>query len=298
MGLRVGLVGCGLWGRNILRDLQSEGAEVIVADPEPAARSRSLAEGASGAVRELDDLPDVDGLVVATPASTHASVLDRTVDRGVPVFVEKPMTTDPESAERLAARAAGRLFVMHVFRYHRGIEALAAIAASGDLGPVIALHSTRTHWGTPRGDVDSVWTLVPHDLSIVLAILGALPPPRAAWAEVMAGRATGMVALLGGEPGVVLHASARSPERRREVRLVCAQGIARLPDSESAELEVWRDGAAAPERRPFPHEPPLRRELRAFVAHLAGGPPPPTTAAEGARVVRAVAELRRLAGLD
>jgi predicted dehydrogenase len=294
---RIGLLGCGLWGCNILRDLRLEGSEVTVVDPDPSVRSVALAGGAAAAVSDLHDLPEVDGLVVATPASTHSAVLDPALDRGVPVFVEKPMTTDPESADRLAARGAGRLFVMHVFRYHHGIEALGDIARSGELGSVVALHSTRTHWGTPRHDVDSVWTLVPHDLSIAVAVLGDVPPPRAALAEVVEGRATGMVALLGAEPGFVLSVSSRARERRREVRLHCTHGTARLPDSESAEIEVWRDGAPGPERRPLAPDQPLRLELRAFLDHLRGGPPPITTAAEGAKVVRCVAELRRLAGL-
>jgi predicted dehydrogenase len=295
---RVGLVGCGPWGRNILRDLRLEGAEVTVVDPDPSARSLALAGGAARAVAAMDELSKVDGLLVATPASTHASVLDRALERGAPVFVEKPMTTDPESAERLAARAGDRLFVMHVFRYHHGIEALAAVARDGELGPVVMLRSSRAHWGSPRTDVDSIWTLAPHDLSIALAILGSIPPPRAAMAEVVGGRAAGMVALLGHAPGFVLEVSTRSRERRREVQLRCRDGVACLADSEDAELQVWPDGAASSQRRPFPQEPPLRRQVRAFLEHLRGGPPPPTTAAEGARVVRCVWELRRLAGLE
>jgi prephenate dehydrogenase len=68
---RVGLVGCGLWGRNILRDLLLEGAEVTVVDPDPSARSQAVAAGARASLAELDGLREVDGLVVATPASTH-----------------------------------------------------------------------------------------------------------------------------------------------------------------------------------------------------------------------------------
>src|SRR5262245_47248432 len=86
---RVGLVGCGRWGRNILRDLASLGARVVVADPSEPARRAAIAGGALAAVPAADELPEVDGLVVATPASTHAAVIEPLLPRGVPVFVEK-----------------------------------------------------------------------------------------------------------------------------------------------------------------------------------------------------------------
>ena len=88
----------------------------------------------------------------------------------------------------------------------------------------------------------------------------------------------------------------RSPERRREVQLVCEQGVALLADGYSEHVLVHRDGADEPERREIATELPLLRELRAFVEHLQGGPPPRSSAAEGALVVRRIAELRALAG--
>jgi len=80
--------------------------------------------------RHAADLGDVAGVVVATPTSTHAAVVAETLALGVPMFVEKPLTDDPESATTLAERAGNRLFVMDKWRYHPGIEALAAMARS------------------------------------------------------------------------------------------------------------------------------------------------------------------------
>ena len=126
-GRTLGLVGCGLWGKNILRDLRVLSAEVVVADPDPAARTAAEVQGAR-TVAALDALPEVEGVVVATPASTHAEVIDALLPRGIPIFIEKPFTLDLERARRLAAVAAERLFVMHVWRYHPGIEALRGFA--------------------------------------------------------------------------------------------------------------------------------------------------------------------------
>src|SRR5262245_50179905 len=117
MTLRIGLVGCGRWGRNILRDLRSCGAEVLVATPSAADRAAALASGAASVCVDLSELPAVDGYVVATPSVTHAEVVERLLSAGRPIFVEKPMTTTAESAARLVRLGGDRLFVMHKWRY-------------------------------------------------------------------------------------------------------------------------------------------------------------------------------------
>jgi predicted dehydrogenase len=300
---RIGLVGCGAWGRHILRDLVSLGCEVtVVARSE---RTRATAESGSAArvVSSVAQLAAVDGVVVATPTNTHAEVTDELLSLGVPIFVEKPLADDADAAERLAAVAPDRLFVMDKWRYHPGVELLGEIARDGELGEVMGLRTTRVGWGNPHGDVDAIWILAPHDLSIGLEILGALPPAKAAVADSTDGVATGLIGVLGEAPWLALEVSSRAIERRRELTLVCSEGVAVLPDGYAEEVRIAR--AADPtdttppdsERRPISTELPLLRELRAFVEHVNGGPPPRSSAAEGAAVVRVLAELRALAGL-
>ena len=302
--LRVGLAGCGRWGRHILRDLLSLGCEVHVAAVSEAGRRRAAEGGAAGVYGSVAELPEVAGYVVATPTATHAGVVGELLGRGRPVFCEKPLTHERESAERLARAGAGRLFVMDKWRYHAGVVLLAEIARGGELGPVVGLRATRAQWGNPHADVDATWILAPHDLSIALEVLGHIPAPRAATAERVGGVVTGLYGLLGAEPWMVLEVSARHPEFRREVRLHCRDGVAVLDDGYSEHVRVtrWTGEAkledAPTELRPVPRELPLLSELRAFVGHLRGGPPPRSSAAEGAGVVAAIAELRRLAGLD
>jgi predicted dehydrogenase len=291
---RVGLAGCGSWGRYILRDLLSLGCSVSVVARSPESIAR--AEGADTIVGSVRELPEVDGIVIATPTTTHATVIEHALERGVPVFVEKPLTNDPAAADRLAAAAGERLFVMDKWRYHPGVELLRDLARDGSLGPVRGLLTTRIGWGNPHDDVDAAWVLAPHDLSIALEILGELPAARAAVADLSGDDVQGLVGLLGEPPWHRLEISVRSPERRREVQLVCEQGVALLADGYSEHVLVHRDGADEPERREIAAELPLLRELRAFVEHLQGGPPPRSSAAEGALVVRRIAELRGLAG--
>jgi predicted dehydrogenase len=293
-GTRVGLVGCGSWGRFILRDLVSLGCTVSAVARSPESRAR--AEPAGAVVGSIVELPEVDGIVVATPTSTHADVVEEALGRGVPVFVEKPLTDDAAAADRLASTAGEQLFVMDKWRYHPGVELLRDLAHEGSLGAIRGLHTTRIGWGNAHDDVDGAWVLAPHDLAIGLEILGRLPEPRAAVGDVRGGAVDGLVGLLGDEPWQRLEISTRSPERRREVLLVCKEGVALLADGYSDHVLVRRDGADEPERHEISSELPLLRELRAFVEHLAGGPPPRSSAAEGALVVRRIAELRALAG--
>jgi len=297
----VGLVGCGRWGRNILRDLLSLGCEVAVVARSESTRQVALQMGAGAVVKRICDLPEVFGLVVATPTSTHAQVVEEVLKREVPVFVEKPLTTDWQSCAALARAASNRLFVMDKWRYHPGVEALAQIARCQELGPVLGLRTFRVAWGNPHSDVDVVWILAPHDLAIALEILGEIPQPKAAAAEHDGQRASGLIGILGERPWFVFEVSERYQNWHREIRLHCRDGVAVLDDAYSNQIRILRGSSQAKtpqeELRPLPSEMPLWRELRAFVEHLKGGPPPRSSAQEGSIVVDRIAELRRLAGL-
>lgn len=302
---QIGLVGCGTWGRLVLRDLMALGMDVIVADVEPGARVAALSAGAA-VVDGAAALPDVDAAVVATPAMTHATVVDALLPRGIPILVEKPFTTSVVDAERLVARAGSRLFVGHTWRYHPGVELLGQIARSGELGPIaeLGLRSIRANWTSPRRDVDSVWNLAPHDLTLALEILGAIPEPRAAVAEVHDDWAVGMSALLGGAPWQAFDISNRYRDKRREIRLHGRDGVAVMTDPDAGRIELMlgdplsSSSPAAFVEREFQREPALTRQLRAFLLFLDGGPPPKSPAAEGLVVVKAIAHLRALAGLS
>src|SRR5687767_6539437 len=176
--LQVGLIGCGQWGRHILRDLLSLDCDVTVVGGSEVGRQNAREGGATRIVEHVDQLPQVSGLVVATPASTHAAVIESLLHRNVPIFTEKPLTADRESARRLAQQAPERLFVMDKWRYHAGVEMLRDIARTEELGPVLGLRTTRVQWGNPHADVDASWVLMPHDLSIALEVFGKIPKPR------------------------------------------------------------------------------------------------------------------------
>lgn len=297
-GSRVALVGCGRWGRHILRDLRSLGCEVPVVARSAESGRRAREGGAARVVESLSGLGEVDGVAIATPTSTHAAVTEEALALGVPVFVEKPLTADAASARRLAAAAPDRLFVMDKWRYHPGVRELARIAASGELGEVVGIHSRRVTLGHRYSDVDTVWIHAPHDLAIALEVLGELPAPRWAVPELVGGELAGLTAIYGEAPWMVLEVSTLAPAHRRELRLVCEGGVAQLDGGYADSVVVARAGAISEEeaeRRPIEGELPLLAELRAFVEHLRGGPPPLSSAAEGAAMVALVEETIALA---
>ena len=296
-GRTVGLIGFGRWGRLVFRDLTALGAGVLVAAPSETARRRAEDSGATATVASVEDLPEVDGVVVATPTSTHAEIIERALDRlEVPIFVEKPLACDVEDARRIASRAPDLVFVMEKWRYHPGVEALRDLAGSGRLGSIIGLRSSRMQWGLQHRDVDGTWILLPHDLSITREILGRLPEPRLAFGAAR-GRHVDLVSVLGADPWVRIEVSTRFPEHRREVHVLMEEGVASLTDSYADRVHVRPVEGELEEIR-IPTEMPLLRELRAFLDHLDGGPPPMSSAAEGAEVVEAIVAVRALAGLD
>lgn len=289
------LLGCGRWGRNILRDLVSLGRPVIVVDTseEACALAAPLAQATH---RDLDFDQRFAGVIVATPASHHAAAIECVAPWKTAIFVEKPLATSVADAERAVSLAADRLFVMDKWRYHPGVEALATLAASGEFGPVRALRTWRLGAGYAHDDVDPIWTLLPHDLAIVREILGCLPDATGAFAERADGRLCGIDARLGTDAACVLEISTGRPEHRRRVEVRFANATGVLDGACDTAIEIR--SVKGVRTIDVGNEPPLRRELDAFLKYLDGGPPPKSSASDGVEIVRRIAELRTLAGLD
>jgi len=300
----VGLIGFGGWGRLIFRDLRTLGVAVHVAVPGPGCRQDALAAGAATAHAHLRGLPEVDGYVVATPTATHAAVVEPLIARQRPIFVEKPLTNDPASARRLVDLAGDRIFVMDKWRYHPGIRALAGQARSGALGKILAIRTFRLGWDNRHRDVDAVWILLPHDLAIVLEILGRIPAARSACGIVPGRAGSDLLAVLRDDAGgvqVTVEISANHPASRRAVVVVGTEGAAQLADSYDDRILIAAGvpghATSTPHTVEVGSAMPLLLELEAFVSHLRGGDPPRSSAMDGLLIVERVHELRRLAGL-
>lgn len=297
----IGLIGCGAWGAFILRDLVSLGCRVGVVARSEASRQRAQQGGAAFIRDSVEALEPMDGYVVAASTPSHLALVEQLLDRSAPIFVEKPLGTSREEALRLAPRARGRVFCMDKWRYHPGIRWLARCAQEGSLGTVQGLFLTRVG-GVSKSQVNAVWHLMPHDLSIALEILGTVPEPRAATGAVLPnGWAYHAHVILGARPWVVIDAGERRGQHFREVRLVCAEGEATLGNAYAEQIIVRRHSASAlgaPERVPIEQSMPLRLELEAFLGFLQGGPPPKSAYDEAMLIVDRMQALQVLAGID
>ena len=182
--VRIAIVGCGYWGANYIRVLSelphATLAGVCDQDGERldvVARRFHVGTTWKDVDAVLAD-PAVDAVVVATPSATHAAVVRRCLDAGKHVLVEKPLalTTDDGIALVDLARARDRrLMVAHTFMYNPAVRALKQYVRSDAFGQVYYIVSRRTHLGLIRPDVNAVWDLAPHDLSIFAYVLDALP---------------------------------------------------------------------------------------------------------------------------
>lgn len=178
---KIAVVGCGYWGKNLVRNFARTGAlaQVCELSPEGQAKARELAPDAE-LVTDLDAVfgGDVDGVVFATPAETHYPLARRALEAGKDVFVEKPLALDHGDATQLVelADAKGRmLMVGHVLEYHPAIRKIVGLVREGQLGKVQYVYSNRLNLGKIRTEENILWSFAPHDVAIILRLMGEEP---------------------------------------------------------------------------------------------------------------------------
>lgn len=179
---RIAVLGCGGWGKNIVRSMNRLGMLACVADPSPAGRENAKAVAPDVAFVDAPDavIADVsiDAVMIATPAETHYDLASRAIAAGKDVFVEKPMTIHVGEAEDLVRQAATAnrvLMVGHLLEYHPAIVRLAELVHSGELGKVHYVISNRLNLGKIRTEENSLWSFAPHDIAVILRLLGSMP---------------------------------------------------------------------------------------------------------------------------
>jgi predicted dehydrogenase len=181
--LRFGVIGWGYWGPKIARNLDTlpHGMVAMVADMD----SRRLASLAISqpwiqTTTHVEDVlrSDVDGVIIATPVRTHYRLAKEALLHGKHVLVEKPLTANVAEAEELVLLAQEQrriLMVGHTFEYSPAVNELRKLVQSGDLGKIYCIEAERVNLGLFRSDINVIWDLAPHDISILLYVLGKKP---------------------------------------------------------------------------------------------------------------------------
>lgn len=298
--LSIGLIGCGAWGKHILRDLLSLGCDVPVVARSDASIANAKNGGASTIVESIATLPRIDGVVIATPTGTHFELIKQLVNGGIPIFVEKPLTASVAEAEALREHSR-QLFVMDKWRYHPGVLTLARLVQSGELGELQSIQSIRWGWRTQSREIDAVWYLAPHDLVIVMEILGYLPEVQFARREWYENEPSGAVAILGNRPWVEINVSERRESHFRQIRVHGDRATAVLRDSYSPEIDLYcfpapsQTGKPSPTKISIADDMPLLSELKMFVEYLRGAEPPKSNFEDAIAIVYAIQKIHERA---
>lgn len=306
--IRTALVGCGAWGRNLLREIAASPNAELVAVVDPSEEALAFARAVVPEVTLARTLGEalahgVDAIVIASPPARHSEHALDALRAGAHVFVEKPLTTDAASAEVLVreARRTGRIaMVGHLMRFHPGIERLLALVHEGRLGAV--RHGISTRLSARRSEGSVVWALAPHDLSLWRAVTG-VPLLRA---DVKEPERDVAILRLEAETGLVCHIELSRAHSVRERRFIVVgeRAFAIFDDGgERPTLSVCERRAPAlvgkasfeafleQHRRelfeiPFAPSQPLALELEHFFTCIRTGRTPRTGFDEGAEIVR------------
>jgi predicted dehydrogenase len=182
--LNIAVVGCGYWGPNLARNFNAltdcQVSVVCDADPARLAHMKKLTPSveACGSFDELLDRSDIDAVVIATPTRLHYSMARRVLESGRHALVEKPMAGSAHECEELLQLAKDKdrvLMVGHTFVYSPTVRKIKEIVHHGDLGELQYVSSRRLNLGLCQTDINVAWDLAPHDISIILYILGEPP---------------------------------------------------------------------------------------------------------------------------
>ncbi len=312
--LRFGVIGWGYWGPKLVRNLESlTGAEVTMVadlDEKRLAMIKSSEPGIK-TTTSTDVLLDseVDAVVVATPVRSHYALAKAALLRGKHVLVEKPLTADVAQAEELVdlARKLGLiLMVGHTFEYSPAVNELRKIVQSGDLGQVYCMEAERLNLGLFRQDINVIWDLAPHDVSIMLYVLGKSPTNVKVQAHSHLQRSIQDIAHLDLEfedgMSAHIHVSWLHPCKVRRVTMIGDTRMAVYDDTNPSEmLKIYNKGADV-QADPvvsyrhgaitIPHidwVEPLRLECEDFARAIRTGTAPRASGQVGLEVVRVLA---------
>ena len=201
--MQIAVLGCGYWGSKHVRVLQGlADVERVIAVDQDVDRLISLQKvlpGLTSRTRLEDALDEVDAVVVATPPRSHAPIAMRILEAGKHALVEKPLATSSVEARDLVATAEARgltLMVGHTFEHNPAVWKLRELVESGVVGDVLYLDSARLNLGLYQPDVNVIWDLAPHDISIFNFVLRSAPSSVHAWGSMHGHRSLEDVAYL------------------------------------------------------------------------------------------------------
>jgi predicted dehydrogenase len=311
--MSVAVIGCGYWGKNLVRNFHQIGVLRTVCDATPAGRelAHSLAPTAlieTDFEKVLNS--DVLGVAIATPAETHYPLVAQALRAGKDVFVEKPLALTYEQGYELVQLAQQQkriLMVGHVLEYHPAIVKLRHLIKAGELGKVHYIYSNRLSLGKVRREENILWSFAPHDVAVILRLMDASPFEIIACggSYIQPNIADVTITNLLFDNGVRahIHVSWLHPFKEQRLVVIGSKKMASFDDV-AKELVLYdqrvevKAGEPVPirgegERVPFADQEPLRLECQAFIEAMVSRKAPLTDGESGLRVLKVLQAAQR-----
>lgn len=304
--MKVAVVGCGYWGKNLVRNFHQLGVLDMVCDATSAGRltAATLAPNAK-IVSDINDIlqSDVTGVVLATPAEHHYRHARQALEADKDVLVEKPLALTYEQGVTLVKLAEERsriLMVGHVLEYHPAILRLRKLIAEGQLGQLYYIYSHRLSLGKIRREENILWSFAPHDIAIILRFMGELPYQVVAcggnYVQPDIADVTVTHLLFNNGVRAHIHVSWLHPFKEQRLVVIGARMMASFDDVAKKLILYDRhvdmqNGEPIPvngsgQELSFSHDEPLHLECKAFLSALVTRQPPLTNGLSGLRVLK------------
>ncbi len=256
MNITLAQFGCGYWGPNLLRNFSALPNCSVKYVVDESVERRAFVEANFPRSRCLESCdaaladPEIDAVIVATPARTHFDLAKKALQAGKHIFVEKPLATSVTEVDELARCAAERNLVVmvgHTFIYNSAVRYVKKLIDAGDLGEIRYIYSQRLNLGRIRSDIDALWNFAPHDISIIQYWLGE-PKPICVSRQGMAYMQDGIddVVFLSLEyPGKVIaniHVSWLDPQKVRKMIIVGSRKMVVYDDMAEDKIAIFDKG--------------------------------------------------------
>ncbi len=311
---QIAVVGCGHWGKNLVRNFRALGALAAVVEISPRGRAmaQELVPGTPifESVDEILGDPRIAGIAIATPAETHAELAIEALLANKDVLCEKPLALGYDDARRVTHVARSReriLMVGHILEYHPAIRTLQQLVAAGELGRIRYLYSNRTNLGKVRREENILWSFAPHDIAVILRLVGTMPVQVLAsgGAYVQPEIADVTVTQLQFDNGVAAHifVSWLNPFKEQKLVVVGSERMATFDDVRR-ELVLHDQHVDLDDGEPVPvkgegrlisyaADEPLRLECEAFLSAIVTRATPLTDGDSALRVLRVLQAAQR-----
>lgn len=318
--IRLALIGLGRWGSNIARTISvnSRCEVVVICDPhatneqiEPLFAGKKTPEIISSP-EILHTRSDIDAVLIATPGSTHASTALPFIEKGLPVFIEKPLTTtlaDAESLQAAAEKSGSLVFVGHIHLYNGAYQKVKELLPT--LGDIRHLAFEGMNNGPYRSDMSALWDWAPHDIAMALDLLQTKPSEIKGWnfELLRPGKNLPDVAIAAltfpQNISVTLHINWISPEKRKKLTIIGEKSSLVFDDTAEKKITLYENmGPTVTEQTVERQEPavsfpeydktsPLEKEMVAFLHMIEAKQPPLTSISQAVEVVRIIEGLER-----